>query len=487
LHEALALAEEPGTRGLLLADLAEIFFLAGQWHPAIDAIDDALAELGDSVGPLALRLRALWVGGSTYDPQLLSRLEAQLPELLELAQRGGPAARALNLMLAGRAATRGDAVGQVSALVARGLDGGRFIADEGSENAVVPQALCALVFVDELDKTAGVCGELLRDARARGSVVGFASGAAHHALVHSRRGDLADAEADLRSALAVIQEHELLFALPVTLWYAADAILERPSLGDVVALAEGLQLPPGIDATVTGAWLLELRGRLRLQTHDIAGAVEDLRSAGRTMDALEHHNPTYSSWRSALALALAGEAPEEALELAREQLADARHVGLQRGLGVALRTLGVLEGDVDELREAAGLLEHSPAKLEHARALVELGAALRRDNQRAAARDSLHAGFDLATRCGADRLAQRADAELAAAGGRPRREALSGAGSLTPSERRVAAMAAEGMSNPEIAQALFVTVNTVETHLRHTYSKLVINRRAQLAHALSGG
>jgi DNA-binding CsgD family transcriptional regulator len=487
LQEALASAADPGTRGRILADLAEIFFLAGQWHPAVAAIDSALAQLDDSDGPLALRLRAMWTGASTYDPELMPRLESELPELLEQAQRGGAAARSLNLMLAGRAAVRGNDVGGVPALVERGLDAGRFVTDHGSENAVVPQAMCALAFVDRLDEVAAVSDELLRDARARGSVVGFASGAAHHALAHSRRGDLADAEADLRAALAVLQEHELMFALPVTLWYASDAILERPSLDDVAALAQGLQLPPGIDTTVTGAWLLELRGRLRLQSRDIAGAVEDLRGAGRTMAALGHRNPTYSPWRSVLALALAGDAPEEALELAREQLADARRIGLARGLGVALGTVGLLEGDQDALREAVAVLEPSPARLEHARALVELGAALRRGNQRAAAREALRAGLDVATRCGADRLAQRARDELAASGARASRQPLRGAAALTPSERRVAVMAAAGMSSPEIAQALFITVNTIETHLRHVYAKLGINRRAQVAEAMSSG
>ena len=487
LQEALALSGEPGTRARILSDLAEIYFLAGRWHPAVDAIDSALAELGESDGPLGLHLRSLWIGASAYDPELMPRLEARIPELFELARSGGAAARPLNLMLAARAATRGDDVEQIPGLVARGLDGGRLIADAGSDNPVVPQGMCALVFVDHLDDTAAVSDEVLRDARARGSVVGFASGMAHHAFVHARRGDLADAEADLRAALAVIREHELMFALAVTLWYAVDAIVERPSLADVAALAQGLQLSEGIDATMTGAWLLELRGRLRLELRDIPGAIEDLRSAGRAMEALEHRNPTYCAYQSALALALAGDAHEEAIELARSELADARRVGLPRGLGVTLRTVGVLEGDQDVLREAVAVLEHSQARLEHARALIELGAALRRGNQRAAARDELRAGLDLATRCGADRLAERARDELAASGARERRRALSGAAALTPSERRVANLAGAGMSSPEIAQSLFVTVNTIETHLRHVYAKLGINRRAQLAEALSAG
>jgi ATP/maltotriose-dependent transcriptional regulator MalT len=96
----------------------------------------------------------------------------------------------------------------------------------------------------------------------------------------------------------------------------------------------------------------------------------------------------------------------------------------------------------------------------------------------------LHVGLDLAHRCGAERLAQRAAAELRAAGARPRRAVLTGLEALTASERRVAELATGGMSNPEIAQALFVTLNTVETHLRYVYQKLSISTRGQLPAAL---
>jgi DNA-binding CsgD family transcriptional regulator len=130
------------------------------------------------------------------------------------------------------------------------------------------------------------------------------------------------------------------------------------------------------------------------------------------------------------------------------------------------------------------VLAGSYARLEHARALVELRAALRRANQRAAARHRLRAGLDLAHRCGATRLAQRAGTELHAAGARPRRAVLTGLDALTASERRVAELAAGGMSNSEIAQQLFVTHNTVEGHLRHIYQKLMIGNRRQLPSAL---
>ena len=96
----------------------------------------------------------------------------------------------------------------------------------------------------------------------------------------------------------------------------------------------------------------------------------------------------------------------------------------------------------------------------------------------------MRAGLELARICGAAPLAARAEEELRATGASPRDVIRSGVDELTTSERRVARMAAEGMSNKQIAQALFVTVKTVETHLYRTYQKLDVSSRAQLAHAL---
>ena len=137
------------------------------------------------------------------------------------------------------------------------------------------------------------------------------------------------------------------------------------------------------------------------------------------------------------------------------------------------------------MTEAANILESSPAHLEHARALTDLGAALRRANRRSAARRALHDGLQIAERCGARVLAERARTELRAAGGRSANRYGSGVEQLTASEQRVAELAAQGLSNPEIAQTLFVTRKTIETHLGHVYAKLGISGRGELHLALA--
>jgi DNA-binding NarL/FixJ family response regulator len=95
--------------------------------------------------------------------------------------------------------------------------------------------------------------------------------------------------------------------------------------------------------------------------------------------------------------------------------------------------------------------------------------------------------MDLAHRCGAGRLVARADVELHATGARPRRPTQSGVEALTPSEQRIARLAAMGRSNLEIAQELYVSLRTVETHLSHAYAKLGLSgqgSRAALTEAL---
>jgi DNA-binding CsgD family transcriptional regulator len=165
----------------------------------------------------------------------------------------------------------------------------------------------------------------------------------------------------------------------------------------------------------------------------------------------------------------------------------ARAFGAPRALGCALRGAGLVVGGdagIAYLREAAASLAESDAPLEHARALTDLGSALRRLGQRSEARAPLRRGLELAHRCQAAALATRARTELLATGARPRRPALSGVDALTASERRVAQMAATGLTNRQIAQALFVTARTVEGHLTHVFQKLDLSARTELAAAL---
>jgi DNA-binding NarL/FixJ family response regulator len=140
---------------------------------------------------------------------------------------------------------------------------------------------------------------------------------------------------------------------------------------------------------------------------------------------------------------------------------------------------------VAALEEAVAVLDGSPARLARAEALADLGAALRRTRRDVDARAPLREALELARRCGATGLAKAAFDELAATGEHVRRYTPIGVESLTPSQRRVAELAASGMTNRQIAQTLFLTVKTIESHLAGAYDTLGIRSRQQLPAALS--
>jgi DNA-binding CsgD family transcriptional regulator len=178
---------------------------------------------------------------------------------------------------------------------------------------------------------------------------------------------------------------------------------------------------------------------------------------------------------------------EEALTTVAEEVELARRWGAPGELGRTLRVLGTLEGEggVERLREAVALLERSPMRLEHAKALAALGSALRRFGSTAEAREPLRRALELADACGAAGLAEDVRSELYAAGARPRASAAAGVGSLTAAELRVVSLAAEGQTNRDIAQILFITPKTVEVHLSNAYRKLGVKSRRDLATALA--
>ena len=123
--------------------------------------------------------------------------------------------------------------------------------------------------------------------------------------------------------------------------------------------------------------------------------------------------------------------------------------------------------------------------MEHARALADLGAAIRRTGRPAQARPLLRAALDRAADSGTHLVAAQARAELRLAGGRPTARVGRPANDLTPGERRVVELAARGHSNRQIATALFITVKAVEWHLGNAYRKLGVRNRAELSQSTS--
>jgi DNA-binding CsgD family transcriptional regulator len=138
------------------------------------------------------------------------------------------------------------------------------------------------------------------------------------------------------------------------------------------------------------------------------------------------------------------------------------------------------------LAEALELAESTPRRPVIVRVLASYGAALRRVERIPEAREALYRAIDMAGEMGMERLRGRAHQELVLAGGRPRRARATGPQSLTSAQLQVARLAAEGRSNRQIAEHLFVTIKTVETHLAAVYRKLGIATRDELADMLAG-
>jgi DNA-binding CsgD family transcriptional regulator len=265
------------------------------------------------------------------------------------------------------------------------------------------------------------------------------------------------------------------------------AVLEgRGRREDARRLLERGTIPRKVPALA----MLVQRGRMRMEVDNLEAGLTDLREAAHWAQQWEIDNPAVSNVGGVLAEALhATGAVSEAWPLANHQVSVARAFGCAWSLGAALRTAAAVAPPADRhalLAEAVEVLEHSGATLELAHALVELGALLvTQADDKEAAREVLRRAADAALRCSATPLVNRAQQLLRSTGARPRRVALTGAGALTPMERRVAELALAGHANLEIAEMLFVNNKTVEAHLSRVYRKLHIRSRRQLPSSLA--
>jgi DNA-binding CsgD family transcriptional regulator len=477
---AHALATEPDVRARAALGLT----WAG--GPALDAaevialLDGAIAE-NDADRELVLELQAARLTAFLTRPALLvPRWEAGEFEhwaLLKGATRGE------RLVLAPLALMRMGLGGQAdpAAELAERAAGAHRSDAQGGEGLWLMFIFIALYKTDRLEIVQRVLDRELRAARERGSVVAYALVCNFRGAVALRRGELATAEAEHRASLDAIPPDALQRAGRTS--GLIDVLVEAGRLDEAEAiLAAGGWQGPLPDDRETNV-LLASRSRLRFARGDHPGALADALEARRRLRRPDGGDTNWDGWlRIALLRRLLGE-PDAARAEADALLAAAHRFDTPGAVGQALRCCGLIEGGragLVRLREAVAHLERSPARLEHAHALVDLGAALRRLGARAEARDPLRDGMDLAAAAGAVPLAERARQELAATGLRVRRAAQTGVAALTPSERRIAEHAATGLTNAQIAQALFVTAKTVEMHLGNAYRKLDITSRHEL-------
>lgn len=340
----------------------------------------------------------------------------------------------------------------------------------------------ALIWTDHLAAGLDLADSALAHSRATGSPTGAAQWSTARASALLRLGRTREAVAE---ALASVEFNA--DQAPSTLaWPMVPLIDSLLLLGDVAGAREAagrLRVRPAGYLSV--AMYTEALGRLALAEGDAGEAERLLAEAGMRLTSMEYAGPSLSSWRSWLAIvrARAGRRDEGA-ELAREEIELATRAGSARCLGLALLAAALCAepgGQREPLERAVAALHDSPARAELALAQIELGSELRVRGDDRGAREVLAAAMATAQAGGAAALEERARAAAVAAGARPRRRALSGAEALTPAELRVAVLVADGLSNRDAAEALFLSEKTVEGHLRGIFRKLGIRSRTGIA------
>jgi DNA-binding CsgD family transcriptional regulator len=477
---------DPATRAEAAAALTRCAIVSGS--RSADVTFDALSSLGSELAPtdpersLELGSDLLMLALST--PQLRPRLSPYLHRFRDQA-RGHP---------------EFEAVARIHAAVDQFLHGGSAQAAADEAEAALAAGLppsraaeCGFLALDTMRRAESyelplrLLDMALEGARRDGQWARQGLIHGHRAAIALARGSLHDAQVEAETGLRLIKEQHFAFVQLVAV--AIVVHIERGDLGAAEELARRGETVGIAEDRLHLDEYLTARGRLRIAQGRGREGVSDLLWCGERLEALGLKWPCEWRVRAVPALVSLGEG-EHAKALASEQLDAARRVGAPGALGMSLCAAAkVTRGDesLALLEEAISILEPSAARLELAHALADFGAALTRAGRRRESRDAERRAIELAGECGAIALAEAARAEFEAGPGRRGRIELSGPDALTAAERRVCRQAAEGRTNREIAQALFVTEKTVERHLSSAYHKLGIRSRFQLAAAIGAG
>ncbi len=486
LRQALDAAPDGRRRVDWTVELAMGTGLRGRVTEALTILEDALdadwltaRADRDLLG--AFHCALAWAGadGSPRAAALLARYEREPPADPIVAR----------LVAGARSARMALPHAEVVAVAEEALDG------DGLERGVLLGSLMALgslVYADQL----AVARERLERALelARGSGNLRAIGAVHTMLAVQAHaaGDLDRCELHARTQLGPLRVDLTADMTAFTTAVLLHALIDRGDLAGAEAVVA--DVPPDHEWARTCQpqfFLRAARGRLRCAQGRLEEGVADLAAARRCLARFSQTvwSPVGFDGLSEEPLALhrLGRA-HEARDLLDAALPSARAVSPPRIRAATLRVAATLAGGeagIALAEEAVAAVEGTGARLAQAAALTDLGVLLRRGGRRTDAREPLGRALDLALECGAGPLADRARDELAATGARPRRDRLlGGRDALTPSEARLARMAADGRTNREIAQVLYLSQKTVEMHLGRAYRKLGITGRAELASAL---
>jgi class 3 adenylate cyclase/tetratricopeptide (TPR) repeat protein len=417
LQEALVAAdpEDRPRYARLALELGRSLFRLNRGPEAVRVFEDAIERLDGAEPELCETIEAELINSSGFDSDVFDVAKGRLAEVgeRELTEPGHAVMLATVRYFEARRGENREAVAGLADAV---------VLDELTERVpsmAIACAASALMYAEydvELDRFFDV---MMESASKRGELVTLSTLLCFRGLTHAQRGDLNAAITDLRESSEVVpyvpgQQGVLYYSS-----YMADVLTNRGELEEAQACLTGLALPEEVGETGHVIFFLGARGWLRYARRDFAGAASDWEQLGRCMEAFEMRNPALVAWRSHLALALLGLGyRERALELACEEVELARAWGAPRTIGVALRTQGLAEGGVKgiaTLRGSLDVLRGSSAKLERARTMIELGAALQREGAGDEAREQLAEGLRIAAESGSQPLVERCERELGAA------------------------------------------------------------------------
>jgi DNA-binding CsgD family transcriptional regulator len=488
LSDAIAVCEEPRQRAELALTLGAAQYRNGEYGSAVMVLAGAMLDTRHGDALLAEEIAAAHFSALTLVPALTAEAERRAAQLLaSLPDQPNPPQRTALAHLALLQAVRRRPRCEVRRLADLAWGAGELLETDGFLRSSWTMVTGALHMVDELERSLELCDAALAHARAREASEALAI--AHHCRAWPlyERGDIIAAAEAARAAIDVVPASRLGY-LPSAYAAIAACHIQQGRLADAesaLAVIDHPELHCGDQVPA----LLVTRAQLRLAQHRPQEALDDAVRAGRQWEAeLGTPSPGTLAWRSTAAMAhLALGHPGSARALACEELELAREIGVTRAVIGGLCVVGLIDGGEDglaRLAEATRLGAGHPPRLAQLSALIALGGALRRANQRAAARDPLTAALKQCQKAGASALGLQAQTELAVSGSRRRADSLWGPEALTPSERRVAELAIEGLTTREMAESLFVTPKTIEYHLRHIYQKLGVNSRDKLGGAL---
>jgi DNA-binding CsgD family transcriptional regulator len=359
-----------------------------------------------------------------------------------------------------------------------------------SDPVAVSFALCAITWSDHPELAETLLDQMEAHATQRGWRLVAALALAHRAHILLRRGRVPEARrAAMRSLEDVRGDAWSTQAQAYPAAFLVDALVAEGDLETAAHTLASANLSGGLADHWSNNFVLASRGRLRLAQDDGEGARRDLEECARRMRAWGVDNPAVIPWRSLLAASLVRTGDLDAASaLATEELELAQEFGAPRTVGIALHAASMTQGTrgLLQLDEAVQTLRTADAPLDLAAALADLGTVVSGTGRKRDAREPLREALDLASRCGATALQERTHTELLNSGARPRRIEATGVAALTPRERRVSQLAAEGLTNKRIAEAMFLSEKTIELHLRNTYEKLSIAGRSALSRALVG-